>query len=53
MGQEGVFILRLDRVSGAPRALLSGSEVPAYTALRPADVLPSTEVQRIRGLARP
>jgi len=53
IGQQGVFMLKLDRVSGAPKAMLSGAEVPAYTALRPADVLPATEAQRIRALVRP
>jgi len=53
VGQQGVFILQQDRVSGVPKAMLSGAEVPAYTALRPADVLPSTEVQRIRALIQP
>lgn len=51
-GQEGVFILQRDQVSGATTALLAGTEVAAYTALNSVDVLPRQEAQRVRGLAR-
>jgi hypothetical protein len=53
VGQEGTFLLQRDQVSGTPRALLAGTQVDAYTALNPQDVLPKEEAQRIRALATP
>jgi hypothetical protein len=50
IGQTGTFILPKDTVSGAPRALLSGTEVEAYTALKAENLLPVTEAERIREL---
>ena len=50
VGQTSTFILPKDTVSGAPRALLSGAEVEAYTALKAENVLPATEAARLRQL---
>lgn len=50
--QEGIFFLRKDEVSGAPTALLDGTEVNAYTCLRPGDWLPKSEEGRVRSLLK-
>ncbi len=48
--QEGVFFLKKDDVSGAPTALLEGTEVNAYTCLSPGDWLPKSDETRVRAL---
>lgn len=50
--QEGIFFLKRDEVSGAPVALLEGTEVNAYTCLRSGDWLPKSEAARVRSLLR-
>jgi hypothetical protein len=50
--QEGIFFLRKDEVSGAPVALLEGTEVNAYTCLRPGDWLPKSDEARVRALLK-
>ena len=50
--QEGIFFLVKDEVSGAPTALLEGSEVNAYTCLRPGDWLPKSDQARVRSLLK-
>ena len=50
--EEGIFFLKKDEVSGAPVALLDGSEVNAYTCLRPGDWLPKSEEARVRSLLK-
>jgi hypothetical protein len=50
--QEGIFFLKKDEVSGAPRALLEGTEVNAYTCLRPGDWLPKSDEARVRSLLK-
>jgi hypothetical protein len=50
--QEGIFFLKKDEVSGAPVALLEGTEVNAYTCLRPGDWLPKSEETRVRALLK-
>jgi hypothetical protein len=54
LGQEGTFLLRADRLSGAPpRAVLAGGPVEAFTAAAPGDVLPKSEALRVRALSTP
>jgi len=50
--QQGIFFLKKDRVSGAPKAFLGGSEVDAYTCLRPGDWLPMADAARVRSLVK-
>ena len=50
--QEGIFFLMKDEVSGAPIALLEGTEVNAYTCLRPGDWLPKSDAARVRSLLK-
>lgn len=50
--QEGIFFLKKDEISGAPVALLEGTEVNAYTCLRPGDWLPNSEQARVRSLLK-
>jgi hypothetical protein len=50
--QEGIFFLTKDETSGAPVALLEGTEVNAYTCLRPGDWLPKSEEGRVRSLLK-
>lgn len=50
--QEGIFFLKKDDVSGAPGALLEGTEVNAYTCLRPGDWLPKSEERRVQSLLK-
>jgi hypothetical protein len=50
--QEGIFFLKKDEVSGAPMALLEGTEVNAYTCLRPGDWLPKSDEARVRSLLK-
>jgi len=50
-GQEGVFLLKQDTISGTPTVMFQNKKVPAYTALNPGDVLGKEEAQRVRSLA--
>src|SRR6201993_1855292 len=50
--QEGIFFLKKDEISGAPIALLQGTEVNAYTCLRPGDWLPKSDAARVRSLLK-
>jgi hypothetical protein len=50
--EEGIFFLKKDEVSGAPVALLDGTQVNAYTCLRPGDWLPKSEEARVRSLLK-
>ena len=50
--EEGIFFLKKDEVSGVPVALLDGTEVNAYTCLRPGDWLPKSEEARVRSLLK-
>lgn len=50
--QQGIFFLMKDEVSGAPTALLEGSEVNAYTCLSPGDWLPKADEARVRALLK-
>jgi hypothetical protein len=50
--EEGIFLLKKDEVSGAPVALLDGTEVNAYTCFRPGDWLPKSEEARVRSLLK-
>lgn len=49
-GEQGTFLLKKDQVTGTPKALMGGSEVDAYTALRQGDVLSTAEAARVRSL---
>lgn len=53
VGQEGTFLLRLDRLSGSPTAIVAGRQVPAYAALSTQDVLTKQDAARVQALARP
>jgi hypothetical protein len=46
--QQGIFFLKKDAVSGMPMTLLGGSQVDAYTCLRPGDWLPLSDEARVR-----
>lgn len=50
--QEGIFFLKKDEISGAPIALLEGTQVNAYTCLRPGDWLPKSDAARVRSLLK-
>jgi hypothetical protein len=50
--QEGIFFLTKDKTSGAPVALLEGTQVNAYTCLMPGDWLPKSEEGRVRSLLK-
>lgn len=49
-GQTGTFVLKVDQVSGATKAILSGAQVTAYTALKTSDVLPASAAAHVRTL---
>src|SRR5260370_25698472 len=51
-GQQGIFILKKDQVSGAPTASSAGYKDYAYTCLKPGDWLPMTEEARVRSLLK-
>src|SRR6266852_575533 len=51
-GQQGIFILKKDQVSGAPTASSGGYKGDAYTCLKPGDWLPMTEEARVRSLLK-
>jgi hypothetical protein len=50
-GQQGVFILQKDKVSGAP-ASAAANKADVYTCLKPGDWLPVTEEPRVRSLVK-
>ena len=50
-GQQRAFILRRDRLSGIPKAMLAGVEVDAYVVSGPEDVLPKEELDRVKRLS--
>lgn len=50
--QQGIFFLKKDEVSGYPTAFLGGSQVDAYTCLRPGDWLPMAEEGHVRSLLK-
>ena len=50
-GQQGVFILQKEDVSGAP-ANSGAAKADVYTCLRPGDWLPMTEEARVRSLLK-
>jgi hypothetical protein len=51
-GQQGIFILKKDQVSGAPAASSGGYKGDVYTCLKPGDWLPMTEEARVRSLLK-
>jgi hypothetical protein len=51
-GEQGIFILNKDTVSGAPTATVGGYKADVYTCLRPGDWLPLTEEPRVRSLLK-
>jgi len=51
-GQQGIFILKKDQVSGAPTASSGGYKGDVYTCLKPGDWLPMTEEARVRSLLK-
>lgn len=51
-GQQGIFILQKDEVSGAPTASVGGYKADVYTCLKPGDWLPMTEEARVRSLLK-
>lgn len=53
VGQEGTFLLRRDRLSGSPTAMMAGRSVSAYAALSTQDVLTKQDAARVQALARP
>jgi hypothetical protein len=50
-GQQGVFILQKEDVSGAP-ANSAAAKADVYTCLRPGDYLPMTDEARVRSLLK-
>ncbi len=50
-GQSGTFLLKKDVVSGAPKAMLAGAAVQAYTALTSVDVLSAEDAEHVRAIA--
>jgi hypothetical protein len=53
VGQEGLFLLRQDRISGVPNATLDGKSVPAYIALTRKDVLSKRQSAKVKTLLKP
>ncbi len=51
-GQQGIFILQRDEVSGAPKGSSGGYKADVYTCLKPGDWLPMTEEARVRSLLK-
>jgi hypothetical protein len=51
-GQQGIFILKKDQVSGAPTASSGGYKGDVYTCLKPGDWLPMTAEARVRSLLK-
>jgi hypothetical protein len=52
-GQTGTFLLQRDTLSGAPRAMMAGRQVTAYTAPTGGDVLSTADAARVRALLKP
>jgi hypothetical protein len=52
-GQAGTFLLRRDTLSGAPRAIEAGRQVPAYAVVAGSDVLSTSDAAHIRALVKP
>jgi hypothetical protein len=50
VGQEGTFLLRQDRISGAPNAVVDGKSVTAYMATTRKDVLNKADSRTIKKL---
>lgn len=53
VGQEGTFLLRRDRLTGSPTAMVAGRQVTAYAALSTQDVLAKQDAARVQALSRP
>jgi hypothetical protein len=51
-GQQGIFILRRDEVSGASTVSVGGYKADVYTCLKPGDWLPMAEEARVRSLLK-
>jgi hypothetical protein len=51
-GQQGIFILRRDEVSGASTVSVGGYKADVYTCLKPGDWLPMTQEARVRSLLK-
>jgi hypothetical protein len=51
-GQQGIFILRRDEVSGASTVSVGGYKADVYTCLKPGDWLSMTEEARVRSLLK-
>src|SRR6202790_4181933 len=51
-GQQGIFILQKDEVSGAPTSSAGGYKADVYTCLKPGDWLLMTEEARVRSLLK-
>ena len=51
-GQQGIFILRRDEISGASTGSVGGYKADVYTCLKPGDWLPMTEEARVRSLLK-
>ena len=49
-GQQGIFILQKDEVSGTLTSSAGGYKADVYTCLKPGDWLPMTEEARVRSL---
>ncbi|HET6929187.1 MAG TPA: hypothetical protein VFI45_02610 [Candidatus Acidoferrum sp.] len=47
-GEQRLFLLAKDHITGEPKALVSGSQPDAYIALDPGDVLSITDAPRVR-----
>jgi hypothetical protein len=52
VGQTGVFILQPDTLTEGAPAVQRGTQVPAFNVLQPNDVLPLTDMDRVRNLVR-
>ena len=53
VAQQGTFLLRLDTISGTPKAMVAGREVPAYTVVSKQDLLSTQDAARVQALSRP
>ncbi|MBI4659973.1 MAG: hypothetical protein HY735_14120 [Verrucomicrobia bacterium] len=52
VGQEGVFFLKRDKLSGLPRAAVADRVLETCTVMEHADALPKREVGRVRKLLK-
>ena len=50
VGQEGTFLLQLDKSSGTPKAMHSGKEVSAYSAMDFRSILAKGEAAKVKKL---